>query len=184
MEVDQIYMKGDVGYQFSQLRYMEFDHSKRIKGLTQSIGIGGMFTNKIRADVTFNFQNNKATFTEDDTDDIIYGTKDHIVGNKGVSSKFKRRGVAVMLNTYYDLTNKSPVTPYMMGGIGISRDNIKISYNGKDINDKSKSITLISKNKTSFAYQAGVGIGYEVNKNLRLDLGYRLHNHGGKNKCM
>ena len=76
MEAGQMYIKGDLGYQFSQLKYIEFDNSKRIKGPTQSIGIGGMFTDKIRADITFNFQNNKATLTEDNTDDIIYGEKD------------------------------------------------------------------------------------------------------------
>ena len=140
-----------------------------------------MFTDKIRADLTFNFQNNKAKFGEVDIGDISYGS-DHIIGSKGVSSISQRKGVEIMVNTYYDLTNRSPVTPYIMGGLGISRDSVKMVYSGKDSNDKSTSIRLTSKNKTSFAYQVGVGIGYEVNKNLRIDLGYRLHNHGGKNK--
>ncbi len=62
-----------------------------------------------------------------------------------------------LLNGYIDFENKSSITPYIGIGLGLA----DIENSDADIDDK------------EFAYQAAAGIGYDINKKLTLDVGYR-----------
>ena len=70
----------------------------------------------------------------------------------------------VMLNAYYDIFTKAGFTPYVGAGIGLSRINAKIDN--------------VKASDNSFAWQAGLGVAYNVTDNLALDLGYRYMNYG------
>jgi opacity protein-like surface antigen len=66
-----------------------------------------------------------------------------------------------MANAYYDVNMKSSVTPYVMGGLGLSRVNLKIP----DL--------TVDDSSSQFAWQLGAGIGIKASKDVTVDLGYR-----------
>jgi opacity protein-like surface antigen len=84
-----------------------------------------------------------------------------------------------MANAYYDLKLPvlGPFKPYIGGGVGAARVNndhqvVVTSLGGRKID--------IDEWRTAFAYQARVGVGYDVNRWLDLSLGYRyVHIDGG-----
>ena len=71
-----------------------------------------------------------------------------------------------MANAWYDFDTGSPWKPFIGGGVGTAR----ISLN--DIS--SSTISLADDEDQVFAYQAGVGIGYELTPTIIVSLGYRF----------
>jgi opacity protein-like surface antigen len=65
-----------------------------------------------------------------------------------------------MANGWYDFDTGTPWVPYLGGGIGGAMVGFDVA--GLDETD------------TVFAYQVGGGIGYEINSNVTVSLGYRL----------
>ena len=68
----------------------------------------------------------------------------------------------------FDIKTNSEITPYIGGGLGVANvaiDNLSLSMNGVTI--------LGSEDDTVFAYQVGLGIGYEINDEMTADFGYR-----------
>ncbi|WP_111893837.1 outer membrane protein [Acinetobacter sp. MB5] len=74
----------------------------------------------------------------------------------------------VMLNGYYDFKNTSAFTPYISLGLG----NASIKTTAHNDN--------FSKAKTTndFAWSVGLGVGYTINPNFSIDLGYRYLDAG------
>ena len=66
-----------------------------------------------------------------------------------------------MINAWYDIDTKTAFTPYIGGGIGVA------------LPWQSAGASLDQVGNSTFAYQAGVGILYDVTKNLALDVSYR-----------
>lgn len=76
--------------------------------------------------------------------------------------------VGMMANAYFDIKNSSPVTPYFGGGIGFANVNVGDgTINGIRVWSKA--------DDTVFAYQVAVGAGFDVTKELTLDLGYKYY---------
>ncbi len=65
--------------------------------------------------------------------------------------------LTVMANGYYDFDTKSDLIPYLMAGAGVA-----------DVN-----VTWSPDNATAFVWQVGAGVGFKVDDNVTLDLGYR-----------
>jgi outer membrane autotransporter protein len=65
--------------------------------------------------------------------------------------------LTVMANGYYDFDSGSKVIPYLMAGAGIS--SVDVSWS--------------SDSSTSFVWQVGAGLGFKVDDNVTMDLGYR-----------
>ena len=65
--------------------------------------------------------------------------------------------LTVMANGYYDINTDSKITPYLMVGAGIA--DVDVSWSTKSM--------------TSFVWQVGAGVGFKVDDNITLDLGYR-----------
>ncbi|MBP5344169.1 MAG: porin family protein [Alphaproteobacteria bacterium] len=77
---------------------------------------------------------------------------------------------SLMLNGYFDIPTKTALRPYVGAGIGMARIRGRVLYPetvGKHVH-----------RDTSFAWQAGAGFGYDLTKNLTLDVGYRYVNNG------
>lgn len=73
--------------------------------------------------------------------------------------------LSLLINGFYDIETKSPVTPYVGGGVGVAFIDIEdVSVSG---------IVIENKNDKVFAYQLGAGIGYAVTDSVTLDFGYR-----------
>jgi opacity protein-like surface antigen len=112
---------------------------------------------------------------------------------KETTAKMKNRNIGLMANVYYDFNTGSAFTPYIMGGVGLSRSNQQLTISGTSLAPSitgntpttsatgfttatagTTSITLKSANKTGFAYAIGAGVGYEMSKDVVLDVGYKL----------
>lgn len=75
--------------------------------------------------------------------------------------------LALMGNLWYDIDLGGKLKPFIGGGIGAARIDANIdSIAGVPLN--------VGGDDTVFAYQAGVGVGYEINQNLVATLGYRF----------
>ena len=191
MEAGKMYMRGDLGYQFK--KYSDV----KLKGFAGDIGFGYALSDNVRTDLTLNFSRPGKTkkFAEvdanmlkealDDTSSKLDKTPD--TGTKAdLKTKIKAKNMGIMANAYYDFHNSSEFTPYLMAGIGVSRSSVEfkssVNYKsgGSDVSQDLN--TLKSKNLTSFNYQVGVGVGYEMSKDIHLDLGYKLSGMTGKYK--
>jgi len=82
---------------------------------------------------------------------------------RGDASRF-----SVLGSAYYDFHNRTPVTPYVGGGLGLARVAID------EANFRDGATTAASKESaTVFAYQLGLGASYPLTPEVNLDLGYR-----------
>lgn len=68
--------------------------------------------------------------------------------------------MSYMVNCYYDFNINSALTPYLGAGVGLL--NGEADFNGNKIDD------------TVFGYQFAAGTAYNFNKNIALDVSYRL----------
>ncbi|MBR6730848.1 MAG: porin family protein [Alphaproteobacteria bacterium] len=72
-----------------------------------------------------------------------------------LNAKFNR----VMVNGYVDLQLSYHVRPYIMAGVGVAHHNV--SYKEEDFSG------------SNFAWNAGAGVGFHLNRNLALDIGMK-----------
>lgn len=72
-------------------------------------------------------------------------------------------------NVYWDFHNDSAFTPYIGGGIGIA-----FNYTGYDFATYGGDRFSASENNVNFAWNAGLGLSYEINEMLALDASYRF----------
>src|SRR5688572_18846916 len=96
----------------------------------------------------------------------------------GVEVDGSIKNYLAMANAYYDLKLAAlgPFKPYVGFGLGVARVNVE-----QDIFRESVGRNVeVNTPRTSFAYQARAGVGYEVNRWLDVSLGYRfVHIDGG-----
>lgn len=84
----------------------------------------------------------------------------------GLEGKFKTKleSQAYLINAYYDIYTNTNFVPYIGAGLGAAR--LKASLENENISD------------TSFAWQIGAGVAYQINPNIAVDLGYRYIDFG------
>ncbi|MFA5688227.1 MAG: outer membrane beta-barrel protein [Kiritimatiellales bacterium] len=127
-----------------QMKEMEFD-----TGYSVGFAGGVKFANlPIRAELEFLYQRN-------DLDNINL-TPGWVYTGDG-----KLTVMALMLNGFYDFENKTIVTPYLMGGVGVVRAKMKLNDVG-------------SETDTVAAFQLGAGLDFKVTDHVSLDAGYRF----------
>jgi opacity protein-like surface antigen len=82
--------------------------------------------------------------------------------------------LAMMFNSFADLHNSSPLTPYFGGGIGFATLYLSDTF-GTDTRGNLVTRDLLYSNDsdTVFAYQVGGGVEIALSPDLSLDLGYR-----------
>jgi outer membrane autotransporter protein len=73
--------------------------------------------------------------------------------------------ISAMLNAYYDYDTGSAWRPYIDAGIGAARLSMH--------NVAASGVPVVDNFDTVFAYQLGLGLGYEVTKSLTLAVEYR-----------
>lgn len=181
LEAGKMYIRGDLGYQISDFKNSAFSKEKRLNGMAGDIGFGYAISDDVRTDITLNFSNNKAKINTDQSLNISYD-KINIVANKDMTKTSTMKDLGFMANAYYDFNNSSDFTPYLMGGVGLNRSNLEFKYSGENAAGENESMMIKSKTNTSFACQFGVGVDYEVSKDIHLDLGYKFSTHFGKYK--
>ena len=97
--------------------------------------------------------------------------------NTPLTVKENNRNIGLMANVYYDFSTGSAFTPYVIGGVGVSRSKNTATLSGtfaSATGAAAQSYKLTSANKTGFTYAIGAGVGYEMSKDVVLDVGYKL----------
>ena len=84
------------------------------------------------------------------------------VGNLRLNNKVEVQQTSMMANLYYDFFANEAFTPYVGAGAGIAFITTRLG-------------NLTNSNDTEFAYQAIVGAGYKVTRNVRLNLDARYY---------
>ena len=75
----------------------------------------------------------------------------------------------LQMNAYWDFETSTPFTPFIGGGMGMSF--IYADY--KVENERSS-----DNYNTSFAWNVGAGVGYDINESIAVDLAYRFAGYG------
>ena len=193
MEAGKMYMKANVGYNFSSpsldakladgkntALFTDTKSSSRLKGFAGDIGFGYALSDSVRTDLTLSLSQGKKTLK-----DVKLANKiGDVEPTNKASVKLTEKKIGLMANAYYDFHNSSEFTPYVMAGIGLNRGTLEANINGDNAATPAvaKSKTIKSKNLTSFAYNVGVGVGYEMTKDVYLDAGYKLSGSTGSYK--
>jgi len=152
-------------------------------------GIGYNITDALRTDLTVRYITSNAK------------TKKSLTSLEKEPWYVKRSGVEALVNITYDFNNSSPFTPFITGGIGMN--NTKTNFVFNNYGDVAQSKVVLAnaasvaayknaingfkgssssiandvssiKRKTSFAYQAGAGVAYEISQGVYIDVAYKL----------
>lgn len=111
------------------------------------------------------------------------------VTNKAVDEDSMNNKVQLntfMLNAFYDFKNKSAFTPYIMGGVGLGSfkhtsilSSEETTYNPSDeVVNYTNARSRKSRTANNFAWNAGAGVRYKINKDFDLDFSYRYLDAG------
>ena len=73
--------------------------------------------------------------------------------------------ISVMANGIYVFETRSPVKPYLMGGLGAAR----VELDGV----RADNVLVVDDEATDFAYQVGLGLDFWLTESLAIDVGYR-----------
>jgi len=187
-EANGWYLRGDVGYGFTNLRgaryfqgsnsnEIDFDRASLDDTWTVGGGVGYQINNYLRTDLTFDYLT-KAKF---------HGST---IGSCGVSDDCTSRDISsltaysLMANAYVDFGTYGIVTPYAGAGIGGTyvkwNDLSNTSCDTSDSTLCDETVHHGGKGNWRFSYALMAGASVDVTCNLKADIGYRfLHVDGG-----
>ena len=95
-------------------------------------------------------------------------------------STIKVKSLVAMLNAYYDITKVEGFTPYVTFGLGMARNDAgqRVQHYPRQSGYPEYNFVLNGDKKTNFAWKAGLGTKYEINKEFDLDLRYQYADLG------
>lgn len=183
-----IYLRGDVGV--GELKVKKYDQTDvRSAGgsffgdsdnhsVFAGVGVGYRFNNWFRVDGTFEYRGAGSI-----------GVSDRLTYNNGFgvvqqtnTYKGNLSSLVALFNGYVDLGTWNCLTPYIGAGIGYASNTISgFTDQGIVFAGGPSSATLGTAgkgDKSGVAWALMAGLGYEVNKNLTLEIGYRYLNLG------
>ncbi len=139
-------------------------------GFSMHIGGGLYVLEKLRLE-------GEAAYRKSDIDDASVRYNNALgLGVSGGEGKI--RSLSLMANAWYDIFSGRRLSFYLGGGIGAAQASVKdFSVNTYPImpNPIITKRELIDDDEWMFAYQAGVGVGFRIYKNITTDLGYRYY---------
>ncbi|MER0238273.1 outer membrane protein [Fulvimarina sp. MAC8] len=175
------YLRGDVGYAFESMtdadwtiectgqacppafpqrgQYSDLDVDGDFEF---TLGAGHRFTDYLRADVTATRFKTDVTFADGAYDNLRSGDL---------------TAWQVMANGYFDLGTYVGLTPYVGGGVGathVKMEQATCSYLGGSCTfDNTFTYDTQETSDWRFTYSLMAGVSYDINKSLKLDVGYR-----------
>ncbi len=183
-----IYLRGDIGV--GQLKVKKYDQidvrnaGGVFLGETDNFsvfvgaGAGYRFNNWLRFDGTLEYRGAGQIGVSDRVDFAANG------GIAQLSNTYKGNlsSIVALFNGYVDLGTWNCLTPYIGAGIGYASNTISgLTDQGIVFAGGPSSATLGTAgkgDKSGVAWALMAGLGYEVNKNLTLEVGYRYLNLG------
>jgi opacity protein-like surface antigen len=124
-------------------------------------GTGGFDFGYVRLEGELSYKHSEITTVNDKTNNVRYANVDGSIG-----------ALAMMFNTFINLRNDTPITPYFGGGVGFATLHLS-DTSGVNTTTGTPTALYQSDNDTVFAYQAGAGVEIALNRRVSLDLGYR-----------
>lgn len=109
-------------------------------------------------------------------DDLIFISIIPIPGKNIVKNQIAVN--TLMFNAYYDFKNSSDFTPYLSAGLGYAYISQKTSVDGIIDGFDKRALWSRSHATNNFAWSAGAGIKYTVNKDFSFDLSYKYLDAG------
>lgn len=180
-----IYLRGDIGVGVQSVgKYHQDDvagFGGAFFGKSDSaaffggVGVGYRFNNWLRFDVTGEYRG----AGQIGVNDIVYNPFNN--GNQTNTYKGNLTSLVTLFNGYFDLGTWNCLTPYIGAGIGFAQNRITGLTDQGALLGNYVGPTLgyaNSGSKTNVAWALMAGVGYEVNKNLTLEVGYRYLNLG------
>ncbi|MGO4171470.1 outer membrane protein [Bosea sp. TAF32] len=177
-----IYLRGDVGVGVQTVgKYFQEDVAQfggRFFGKTDNsaffagLGIGYRFNNWLRFDVTGEYRGSSSI----GVNDIVFNP--FINDNQTNTYKGNLSSLVTLFNGYIDLGTWNCLTPYIGAGIGFTQNRISGLTDQGSVAGFPTLGFANNGTKTNVAWALMAGLGYEVNKNLTLELGYRYLNLG------
>lgn len=154
---DGLYLRADTGWSLSRDAGKDVDDDV---GSSPIVGGGiGYKYKAFRGDVTLGYRGGY---------DIDTSANYAVLGNTHFDGDVS--SLALMANAYVDITKYGRFTPYVGGGIGVSRNKVSDS----DITTALGATgSLDGATKTSLAWQLSLGTGIEVAPHWTVDVGYR-----------
>ena len=78
----------------------------------------------------------------------------------------------LFLNLYYDFRNSTAFTPYVGAGLGMAVNYANYTFSAPGFKAN------FDDHRTTFAWNVGAGVAYDITDNFAVDLGYRYVNLG------
>jgi opacity protein-like surface antigen len=160
---EKIYIKAGLGgFQCDKFKETEGGHIKKKLGISPvlSLGVGYRFTDYIRSDI-----------------DIQYNKLTYKASNHGMQLNQKIKVVSGMINLYGDLYTGSFATPYIVVGVGLSKNSVgalTMMQVSPIISRKVK-----GKSKTNLAWNVGGGVVLDtMSADYLIDICYRYMDFG------
>lgn len=200
------YLRGDVSYVFANTfdepTYRTFDVNTATYGsdsfdtarLDQDfafgVGFGYRFTDYMRADLTWDmFKSDfSGTTSSPDPCDAVVEDPDTSCRSEDSASMY---GSTFMANAYFDLGTFKGFTPYVGAGAGVARvkwDGLTNQIYCVDgpvlpgdacVGNPYAPAAHAAASSWRFAYAFMAGLAYDINKTLKLDVGYRYRHIAG-----
>ena len=190
------YLRGDVGVGVNQISSTSstfncncvvpgfaYDNSSIGGAAFAGIGAGYQFNNWFRADVTGEYRG-RASFNtvESYTDAAPPASFCGAPAGRGAAGRCydtyngSVSSAVFLVNGYVDLGTWYGVTPYLGAGAGLAHHSVG-SVVDHAIGNTGGGFSAAT-DKTNFAWALMAGLSYNVNRNLKLELGYRYLNMG------
>jgi opacity protein-like surface antigen len=179
-----VYLRGDIGVgvtNYGDYRQQEVSQAggtfiaKEDSSTTffGGAGIGYRFNNWFRVDGTLEYRGGATVGATD----VVFNP--FIGGNQTNTYKGNLSSIVALFNAYVDLGTWNCLTPYIGAGIGYASNRITgLTDQGLQFTGASTLATASDGDKAGLAWALMAGVGYEVNKNLTLEVGYRYLNLG------
>ncbi|MBX9908385.1 MAG: outer membrane beta-barrel protein [Beijerinckiaceae bacterium] len=190
------YLRGDVGvsavtvgkYDQREARQANatfFGKEERSSAFFGGAGVGYRFNNWFRVDGTFEYRGGSTVGVSDSIDFTnSFGRPGRLTN----TYKGNLTSMVALFNAYVDLGTWNCLTPYIGAGIGYASNTISgLTDQGINYPDPTGAFSSVIQptlgtaskgDKSGVAWALMAGVGYEVNKNLTLEVGYRYLNLG------
>ncbi len=137
---------------------------------TGGVGVGYIWGPNIRTDLTVDMHSTmNANFN---------GTQTYTGGSVSIQDKTKLASTVLLMNGYYDFRTGTPFTPYIGGGLGFAVNQLTQEIAFTDTVNGAGSAASRS-TQVQFAAAAMVGLTYDINSFIGLDVNYRFLYIGG-----